>query len=124
MSDTIVGKLLTGDEQRDAIHVAVVAAMAVHDMNPGDHVGLVSGLDRCVISKNADLKIGIVDPFLKEPIETGDHCWLFLYQNTITSLNHLWTHPAFDNVDTKYSRPAEKLTSEQWLKNLMLVSGI
>ena len=39
--------------------------------------------------------VGIVDPFLKEPVEPGERFYIFLFPNTVTGLRHVWTHPAF-----------------------------
>lgn len=86
-----VGNLIdTNDARRDAIHVAVAPVEAAEDLLPGQHVGLVAGR----ASAEAE-SIGVVDPFLTSPVLKGQRFWLFLYPNTVTSLRHVWTHPAF-----------------------------
>lgn len=120
--ETVVGRTLKEFPPRDAIHVAIAPVMAGCRLHPGQHIGFnpYSNTVNTVIS-DCNLKIGIVDPFLKETIEPGTIFWMFLYPNTITSLKHLWTHPAFsqeeDKVEAVYAKPSEKITSEQWIKN-------
>lgn len=85
-----VGKLIDTDARRDAIHVAVAPVEAGEDLQPGQHVGVVAGKATTSVAA-----IGVVDPFLTEPVRAGQRFWLFLYPNTVTSLRHVWTHPAF-----------------------------
>jgi hypothetical protein len=85
-----IGELCRDDARRDAIHFAVAPVEADMDLRPGDHVGVTQGR----ASRDAT-PIGIVDPFFKGEVKKGQRFWLFLYPNTITSLRHVWTHPAF-----------------------------
>jgi len=110
MSDTVakLGKLIEGDEQRDAIHIAVAPVMAAEKLFPGERIGLVS---EGVAGTSGEM-IGIVDPFLRQPVMKGEKFWMFLNPGSITSLLHVWTHPAFAAVEGKTKR-----TSEEWLRN-------
>ena len=74
----LIGKPITEEVGRDAVHIAVIPMVATRLMKPGEH-----------------LQNGIVDPFLKEMVPVGERYWLFLYPATITSLRHVWQHPAF-----------------------------
>ena len=81
MSDTKVGQLIDGTYQRDAIHVAIAPMEAFRELVPGER-----------------LKLGIVDPFLTEPVKAGEWFYLFLYPNTVTGMRHHWEHPEIDAV--------------------------
>ena len=85
-----VGELIDTEARRDAIHVAVAPVEAAEDLLPGQHVGLLAGRASGGIEP-----VGVVDPFLKAVVRQGQRFWLFLYPNTVTSLRHVWTHPAF-----------------------------
>lgn len=85
-----VGKLISEKAFRDAIHVAIAPVTAGVRLFPGQHVGLKNG------EAHVDGPlIGVVDPFLTKQVQPGEMFWLFLYPNTVTSLRHAWTHPAF-----------------------------
>lgn len=96
-----LGKLVPeGENRRDAVHIAIAPMVAGLDLKPGDHVVIFDsnylGLWAARAGSRPDLKpVGIVDPFLTEPVKAGQRFWLFLYPNTVTSLRHVWTHPAF-----------------------------
>ncbi len=85
------GSIITTEQPRDAVHVAVAPIKAGEALSHGQHVGLKNG-EAFAFEEH----IGVVDPFLKTPVEKGQTFWLFLYPQTITSLRHEWVHPAFD----------------------------
>lgn len=90
MNDKIpVGKLAEASAGRDAIHVAIAPVTAPDYLDPGQHVDALGhhGPGRTLV--------GIVDPFLTERVKPGERFYVFLYPNTVTSLRHVWTHPAF-----------------------------
>lgn len=102
-----LGRLITdGDRRRDAIHIAVAPVTAAERLAPGQHVGLVQE-GSWELAGPCAAPIGIVDPFLAGPVEPGQRFWLFLYPGTVTSLRHIWTHPAFTAVAASVK---EKLT--------------
>jgi len=87
-----LGTILREPQAKDAIHVAVVPMTAGQVLSPGERVGIIEG-DR--IGRAGQPIVGIVDPFLVDVVQPGERCWMFLLPNTITSLRHEWTHPAF-----------------------------
>lgn len=130
-----IGELLDEPSDRDAVHIAMAPVLAAQELLPGQHVGLIEcpGCNgskgnppfQCAICHGelragpCDDNLGIVDPYLVEPVRIGKRFWLFLYPNTITSLNHIWQHPAFDKeLALRVDVVAERLTgtSEAWLR--------
>lgn len=118
ITTALIGKLLTEDQRRDAIHIAVAPMVAGEKLYPGQDVGMV-GED---VAGRADSNIGIVDPFLKAPVFPGQRCWIFLYPLTITSLRHEWTHPAFAAGDVMSE--ALRAASEAWLRDFAADIGL
>lgn len=79
-----LGKIIDDTYRRDAVHIAVLPMQATYRMRPGDEV----------IGSDSN-SIGIVDPFLKvDQVEPGQWFWCLLHPRTITTLRHVWTHPA------------------------------
>lgn len=110
-----IGALIEGDATRDAIHIAVAPVIASMRLSPGQSVALnEEGHAAANLAKN---DIGIVDPFLDGTVSKGDKFWLFLFPRTITSLHHVWEHPAFP---LPKATPTPIATSEQeseaWLR--------
>lgn len=91
MSDTIVGVILKGPQERDAIHCAVAPVIAAERMRPGTHISLNEEGQ----AHGKAPYLGIVDPFLHAHVEKGEQFYVFLYPRTVTSLKHHWEHPAF-----------------------------
>lgn len=115
MSDpqTKLGQLIDGTQMRDAIHIAVAPVIAATMLSPGDDIGFVASNQEMV--GHVSRPIGIVDPFLKSDLMAGERFWMFLYPNTITSLKHVWTHPAFMG-ESATSSDIFKSESERWMR--------
>jgi hypothetical protein len=87
-------------------------------LKPGHHVRFViPGNTEMVGMCHIDSAIGIIDPFLTVVVEKGQHCWLFMMPNTITSLRHEWEHPQVDGVDRKG-------IAEFWLRDFCAENGL
>ena len=113
-----LGQIIEGEQQRDAIHVAVYPVTAAQVLAPGQPIGFIDeGKSNVGITPKP---IGIVDPFLTRLICAGEQFWMFLYPNTITSLRHDWTHPAFEAEPVAGS----KAESEAWLKDFADEVGV
>lgn len=116
-----IGKIITTQQKRDAIHVAIAPVVAAQNLRQGQHVTLFGGKAaiqgtkvgyKTVTTEN----IGIVDPFLLGPIRAGEPFWLFLYPGSITSLRHEWLHPAFQDKDG--------LEAKAWLEHFATTNDL
>jgi len=96
----LIGKPLTGPQERDAVHIAVAAVIAFERLYPGQRIGFYDSNRELVASHPID-GIGIVDPFLSRYVEAGERFFIFMYPNSITSLRHAWSHPAFGEETTR-----------------------
>lgn len=95
-----LGKTPEADARRDAVHVAVAPVVARHVLEPGERVGFYPGTQEAVapsqwLGSSKVEVVGVVDPFRGETVHAGQRFWLFLYPGTVTSLRHVWSHPAF-----------------------------
>lgn len=113
MSEVNLGALVTDElAERDAVHVAIWPATAGEDLRAGDRVGFIGY--EAKMGKDAPALIGVVDPFLPSPVLKDQRFWLCLFPNTITSLRHDWSHPAFEK---ETAQRLVKEESEGWLKD-------
>lgn len=95
-----LGHLITNDQPRDAIHIAVAPVIAGEDLRPGQRIGFADEGDSFTVVSTSRKVIGIVDPFLFEKaVYKGKRFYMLLLPNTITNLRHDWTHPAFEEED-------------------------
>lgn len=132
MKDAVatMGGLLPDDVGgRDAVHVAVLSAVAGGKLYPGQDVGFsetTAPNGERVALASAPKLLGIVDPFIKGAVLPDQRIWVYLYPRTITGLNHQWTHPDLPDgrtnaVDGSF---ATKLrASEDWLRDFTENSG-
>ena len=78
------------NNNRDAVHVAILPMYAGTDLKPGQGVGSDGYA--------SDTPIGVADPFLKE-IKEGDQFYCLMNPDSITNLSHTWSHPNVVNDD-------------------------
>lgn len=109
-----LGTLIDETAQRDAIHLAVIPMVAATRLTPGEHVGRMR--DGTASPVLEDLQ-GIVDPFLTTPVEAGQRFWMVIYPRQITSLRHVWSHPAFADETVPAASTPNVEVSEQWLRD-------
>ncbi len=87
-----LGHVHSREEKRDAIHLAVMPVTAGETLKPGADIWVsAQGL---AFAGGRDGCIGIVDPFLTRPVVFRERFWLVIYPRKITSLRHVWSHPA------------------------------
>lgn len=109
-----LGTIIDETAARDAIHLGVEPAIAAHRLQAGYHVGF-DELGHA--SAHADTCVGIVDPFLQAPVFKGERFWLVVYPRQITSLRHVWEHPAFPGASVDPTQVSAKpIASEQWMR--------
>lgn len=115
MSELKLGALIEDEQERDAIHIAVAPVTAGERLHPGEHIGFLKEDNKELVGYFAKTHLGVVDPYLKEDtiIELGQKFWMFLYPQTITSLRHDWTHPAFELAVKP--KAVHEVDSEAWL---------
>jgi hypothetical protein len=97
MSVPEVGKIITGDAYRDAIHVCVAPVRAYGLILPGEKIGILpNGLaaPSDLFEKEEDI-VGVADPFLKDTIRDGERFYVFLRPGVVEHLRHSWTAPHF-----------------------------
>lgn len=94
MSQLKLGTVPTGNEGRDAVHVAILPAKAGENLLPGKHVRI----DANGLAVGDGESIGIVDPF-GESVSIGKWFWLCIYPNSITGLRHHWSTPSLDHTN-------------------------
>ena len=91
MTNTALGTTPDADAQRDAIHQAIIPAIAGQTLLPGMRVRMMDGK-----AYAAGKPHGIVDPFLTNIVEGGGRFWLCLLPGTVTGMRHHWSHPDFE----------------------------
>lgn len=112
-----LGTIIGDGEKRDAIHLAVVPMEAPERLHAGDHIDK----DGNFVKEYSKTAVAIVDPFLtKEGVHPGEMFWAVIYPRVITSLRHVWTHPAFPDEPVAQAAIADvgslsKQQSEDWL---------
>lgn len=96
-SPDVLGRLASLGAGRDAVHVAIIPVVCEEEVEPGQPLKIEDGK---VVKSEHFGRVGIVDPFLDRPVDPLKSFYMLLNPGSITSLKHVWTHPAFgDEVE-------------------------
>lgn len=109
--ETLGTKPIPENSGRDAIHLAVEPVIAGTTIFPGQDIGIENGL-----AGPSQNPLGIADPFMTCPVKQGERFWLVVYPRQITSLRHVWSHPAFPEDDGSVRGEVES-PSKTWIEN-------
>ncbi len=113
-----LGQIIDDTQKRDAIHLAVLPTVALVKLFAGQDIGIVGEGATTATAKPT----GIVDPFLKVPVMPGERFWMVLYPRMVTSLRHVWSHPAFS--DAEDGKPSQFAASDAWLDRFADSAGL
>lgn len=90
----VLGTIITDkDVGRDAIHLAVEPVIAGESILPACDLRVINGT--AYMARWGETGVGIADPFIRGTIPQGSKFLLVVYPRQITSLRHVWSHPAF-----------------------------
>jgi hypothetical protein len=100
MSKPLIGKILEQGViyNRDAIHVPIMPAIALEELKPGEKIVLKKTGDETfgAAKSTSNSLIGVVDPYLREPVKVGEKFFVWIKPSTVQKLWHEWSHPIFD----------------------------
>lgn len=106
---------------RDAIHLAVEPVIAGQPLQRGQYAKIVDGVAIAAVSLGFEDATGIVDPFIGDGyVRKGQKFWFVVLPRTITSLRHVWSHPAFPEEATYHKDDSDEhyMTPPSWKKAL------
>lgn len=115
-----LGTIIDDTQKRDAIHLAVEPVTAGEKLYPGQKIYLINKY--AYAAKPTQTHVGIVDPFLDEPVFPEQKFWLIVPPRQITSLRHVWTHPSFPEEvvsPTLSEQEQNKKDSEKWIRDFV-----
>ena len=112
-----LGTIHTKDEKRDAIHLAVLPIVAGHHMSPGTPI-VIKG-EQAFEAGPTEPALAIVDPFLATGPKRGERFWAVLRPRLVTSLRHVWAHPAFPSeVEAQDARTPSEIWMDAYAKSI------
>lgn len=120
MSEIRLGQLIDSKAARDAIHVAICPVTAQEKLFAGQDVAVtdIDGNLMAYTSTDTGACLGIVDPYLKQPVFPDQRFYVFLYPNSVTGMRHHWHHPAFDD------HQHDQKESIEWLEDFACSAGM
>ena len=111
-----LGTIIDASQKRDAIHLAVLPAQAGTALARGESIKIENGQ---AWIDHGPSPLLIVDPFLRQGVARGEWFWAVLRPRLVTSLRHVWDHPALPDegagIGPAKSTPRD--IAEKWLRD-------
>jgi hypothetical protein len=91
-----LGKIISPDEKRDAIHLAVMPVQLGESVKPGESLNIAPEDGKAYSAGGLEGSLLIADPFIRSyRLPEGAWIWAILRPRQVTSLRHVWEHPSF-----------------------------
>jgi hypothetical protein len=139
----VLGCIIDHTVKRDAIHIAVEPVTAAEELKPGCPIGLLEDGTAVAAPHGGDRHsgmttrhaLGVVDPYLKCNVRKGERFLMLLNPGQISTLRHVWDHPAFAPSDVALAAPEQTAPAGSdsrsahfeamlWLRNFARDAGV
>ena len=127
MQPTELGTTPEEGAGRDAIHVAVIPAVAEGTIYPAQRVSIEERGGTFIAQAVGDEGFGICDPFQTGRVNNGERVWVMLDPGTITDMRHHWSHPNIPDDESAVTRERienEAGVAEAWMRGFARDIGL
>lgn len=101
MNTPKLGNIITANEERDAVHVAIAPIKAGEILQPGSPIRLVGR--KAYFTSDRENSVVCVDPFLAAQVEEGKTFWLLMNPREVIAMKHIWASANLEGTSERDS---------------------